>query len=335
MSSLRRRIGLSIGAIILVAAIITLGFVAIELKEIEAGDTLDPANVEYAELLLVLLPFAVIAPVAGMVVAGWSLRPLSASIEHLKRIGPDQPDMRLDPAGLPEEVKPFVAATNQALDRLADAYLNERRLAADAAHALRTPLATARLRLDAAMAGHPADVAGLTADLDRMSRAISQVLAMARLDAARPDPADASVTDAARLCREVAAEFLPMADRMGRSLVVDAEAPAPAVAADLDEALRNLVSNALHHGQGTVTLCATAAEQGITISVMDEGPGVAEVDRRRLRERFAKGQSSNGSGLGLAITSAIVERAGGTLIWGENAKLELQLPSPPQPDETA
>jgi signal transduction histidine kinase len=196
-------------------------------------------------------------------------------------------------------------------------------------------LATARLRLDAAMAGHPADVAGLTADLDRMSRAISQVLAMARLDAARPDPADASVTDAARLCREVAAEFLPMADRMGRSLVVDAEAPAPAVAADLDEALRNLVSNALHHGQGTVTLCATAAEQGITISVMDEGPGVAEVDRRRLRERFAKGQSSNGSGLGLAITSAIVERAGGTLIWGENAKLELQLPSPPQPDETA
>ncbi|WP_416908034.1 MAG: sensor histidine kinase [Polymorphobacter sp.] len=335
MSSLRRRIGLSIGGIIVVAAIVTLGFVAVELKEIEAGDTLDPAHVEYAELLLVLLPFAIIAPVAGMAVAGWSLRPLSDSVEHLKRIGPDQPEMRLDPGGLPEEVKPFVTATNHALDRLADAYLNERRLAADAAHALRTPLATARLRIDTAMAGHPVDVAGLTADLDRMSRAISQVLAMARLDAARLDASEARVIDAARLCRGIAAEFLPLADRMGRSLVVEAEAPAPVVAADLDEALRNLVSNALHHGQGAVTLCAAASEQGITISVIDEGPGVAEADRKRLRERFAKGQSSNGSGLGLAIASAIVDRAGGTLVWRKNAKLEVQLPRARKPDETA
>lgn len=335
MSSLRRRIGLSIGAIILVAAIVTLGFVAIELKEIEAGDTLDPAHVEYAELLLVLLPFAVIAPVAGMAVAGWSLRPLSDSVEHLKRIGPDQPDMRLDPAGLPEEVRPFVAATNQALDRLADAYLNERRLAADAAHALRTPMATARLRIDAAMTGQLIDVAGLTADLDRMSRAISQVLAIARLDAARPDAIEAPAIDAARLCREIAAELLPMADRMGRSLFVEAEAPAPVVAADLDEAVRNLVSNALHHGHGIVTISATSSQRGVTISVMDEGPGVAEADRKRLRERFAKGERSNGSGLGLAIASAIVERAGGTLIWGENARLELQLPRAPKPDESA
>jgi signal transduction histidine kinase len=325
MSSLRRRIGLSIGAIILVAAIVTLGFVAIELKEIEAGDTLDPAHVEYAELLLVLLPFAIIAPVVGVAVAGWSLRPLSASVEHLKRIGPDQPDMRLDPAGLPEEVKPFVTATNQALDRLADAYLNERRLAADAAHALRTPLATARLRLDEAKAGHQIDVAGLTADLDRMSRAISQVLTMARLDATLPDAGEGQVIDAARLCRAIAAEFLPMADRMGRSLVVEAEAPAPVMAPDLDEALRNLVSNALHHGQGMVTISATGSPEGIIISVMDEGPGVAEADRSGMRERFAKGQCSNGSGLGLAIASAIVERARGTLVWREKAKLELQL----------
>ena len=335
MSSLRRRIGLSIGAIILVAAIVTLGFVAIELKEIEAGDTLDPAHVEYAELLLVLLPFAVIAPLAGVLVAGWSLRPLSNTVQQLQHIGPDQPDMRLDPTGLPEEVRPFVLATNQALDRLADAYLNERRLAADAAHALRTPLATARLRLDEAKAGHQIDVAGLTADLDRMSRAISQVLAMARLDAARPDAGVAPVIDAARLCRAVAAEFLPMADRMGRSLFVDAEEPAPVVAPDLDEALRNLVSNALHHGQGTVTLCAAASEQGITISIIDEGPGVAEADRTRLRERFVKGQSSNGSGLGLAIASAIVERAGGTLVWLQHAKLEVQLPRARKPEEAA
>jgi signal transduction histidine kinase len=325
VSSLRRRIGLSIGAIILVAAIVTLGFVAIELKEIEAGDTLDPAHVEYAELLLVLLPFAVIAPLAGVLVAGWSLRPLSNTVQQLQHIGPGQPDMRLDPAGLPEEVRPFVLATNQALDRLADAYLNERRLAADAAHALRTPLATARLRLDQASAGSPVDIAGLSADLDRMQRSISQLLAMARLDAVRAAGADTQVIDAARLCREIAAEFLPLADQLDRNFVVEAEPSATVLAPDLDEALRNLVSNALHHGRGAITIALTTNEQSVTISVADEGPGVPEVDRERMRERFAKGEKSNGSGLGLAIAGTIVARAGGTLVWDENARFVMHL----------
>ncbi len=307
------------------AAMVTLGFVAIELKEIEAGDTLDPAHVEYAELLLVLLPFAVIAPLAGALVAGWSLRPLSNTVQQLQHIGPDQPDMRLDPSGLPEEVRPFVMATNQALDRLADAYLNERRLAADAAHALRTPLATARLRLDHASAGSQVDIAGLSADLDRMQRSISQLLAMARLDAVRAPGADTQVIDAARLCREIAAEFLPLADQLDRNFVVEAEPSATVLAPDLDEALRNLVSNALHHGRGAITIALTTNEQSVTISVADEGPGVPEVDRERMRERFAKGEKSNGSGLGLAIAGTIVARAGGTLVWDENAQFVMHL----------
>jgi len=327
MSSLRRRIGLSIGAIILVAAIVTLAFVALELKEIEAGDTLDPAHVEYAELLLVLLPFAMIAPWAGVWVAGWSLRPLSNTVQKLQHIGPDQPDMRLDPGGLPQEIQPFVLATNQALDRLAAAYLNERRLAADAAHALRTPLATARLRLDHAREGGDMDLAGLSADLDRMQRAISQLLALARLDAARPALTSVSLIDAARLCRAIAAEFLPLADRLGRSIVVEAEGAAHVLAPDLDEALRNLVSNALHHGLGVVTITLVSSERSVTISVADEGPGVAELERDHMRERFAKGERSSGSGLGLAIADSIMDRAGGALLWRGGAKLELQLPA--------
>ncbi len=325
MSSLRRRIGLSIGAIVMVAAIVTLGFVAIELKEIEAGDTLDPAHVEYAELLLVLLPFAVLAPLAGVLVAGWSLRPLSNAVQQLQRIGPDEPDMRLDPGTLPEEVRPFVTATNAALDRLAEAYLNERRLAADAAHALRTPLATARLRLDQAREGGTVDITGLSSDLERMGRAISQLLAMARLDATRPVQADTQAIDATRLCRKVAAEFLPLADKLGRTIIVEADKPAPVLVPDLDEALRNLVSNGLHHGLGTVTIALTVSDQGVTISVADEGPGIAAAERERLRERFAKGDASNGTGLGLAIAGRIIERAGGSLLWRESATLEMKL----------
>ena len=323
--SLRSRIGLSIGATVFVAALVTLGFVALELKELEQGANLDPAHVEYAELLLVLLPFAVIAPLVGVLVAGWSLKPLSLAVVALQEIGPDQPDTRLCEEGLPKEIQPFFAATNQALDRLASAYLSERRLAADAAHAIRTPLALAKLRIDQWQDGANIDVAGLAADLDRMQRSIGQVLAMARLDAASPPGNRTSTIDASRLARQVAAEFLPLADRMGRTITVDAEIPAPVNVPNLDEALRNLVSNALHHGQGTVSLSVVAAGTELVVTVEDEGTGVAEAERTRMLSRFAKGEHSPGSGLGLAIAAAVMERAGGRLKWPGPSKLQLHL----------
>ncbi|WP_298199185.1 HAMP domain-containing sensor histidine kinase [Novosphingobium sp.] len=326
LTSLRSRIGLSIGATIFVAAMVTIGFVALELKELEQGGNLDPAHVEYAELLLVLLPFAVIAPLVGVLVAGWSLKPLSAAVAALQEIGPDQPNMRLCEEGLPYEIKPFVAATTQALDRLAGAYLNERRLAADAAHALRTPLALAKLRMDQWQDGASIDVAGLASDLDRMQRSIAQVLAMARLDAPVPPDDDKPLVDASRLARQVAAEFLPLADKLGRTIIVNAEIPAPVHVPDLDEALRNLVSNALHHGQGTVSLSVFAAGEEVVMTVQDEGTGVPEAERIRMLSRFAKGEHSPGSGLGLAIAASAMERAGGRLTWSMPSTLQLQMP---------
>lgn len=325
MASLRSRIGFSIAAIIVVAAVTTLGFVALELNELEQGGNVDPAHIEYAELLLVLLPFAVIAPLVGVLVAGWSLKPLSTAVSALQEIGPDQPDRRLCEEGLPKEIQPFVAATNQALDRLAGAYLNERRLAADAAHALRTPLALAKLRIDQWQDGASIDVAGLAGDLDRMQRSIAQVLAMARLDTpGQPDDCRPLV-DASRLARQIAAEFLPLADKMGRTVTVDAEFAAPVNVPDLDEALRNLVSNALHHGQGTVSLLVFADGKELVITVHDEGAGVTEAERNRMRSRFAKGEHSPGSGLGLAIASAVMERAGGRLTWPMPSTLQLHM----------
>ncbi|WP_298166598.1 HAMP domain-containing sensor histidine kinase [Novosphingobium sp.] len=325
LTSLRSRIGLSIGATIFVAAVVTIGFVALELKELEQGGNLDPAHVEYAELLLVLLPFAVIAPLVGVLVAGWSLKPLSTAVAALQEIGPDQPNRRLCEEGLPKEIQPFVAATNQALDRLAGAYLNERRLAADAAHALRTPLALAKLRMDQWQDGATIDVVGLAGDLDRMQRSIAQVLAMARLDTpGQPDDCRPLV-DASRLARQIAAEFLPLADKMGRTITVDAEIPAPVNVPDLDEALRNLVSNALHHGQGTVSLSVSVTGEEIVITVQDEGVGLQEVERIRMLSRFAKGEHSPGSGLGLAIAATVMERAGGRLTWPMPSTLQLHM----------
>ena len=133
------------------------------------------------------------------------------------------------------------------------------------------------------------------------------------------------IVDASRLARQIAAEFLPLADKMGRTITVDAEFAAPVNVPDLDEALRNLVSNALHHGQGTVSLSVLAADEELVITVQDEGTGVPEAERMHMLSRFAKGEHSHGSGLGLAIASAVMERAGGRLTWPIPSTLQLHM----------
>lgn len=321
--SLRGRIMLAIGVTMLVAAAATLGFVALELEELRRGENIDPAHVEYAELLIVLLPFALLAPLLGAAVATWSLRPLTRAAAQAQAIGPEEPERRVDSAGLPHEARPLVEAINAALDRLARALLNERRLAADTAHTLRTPLATAKLRLERGTL-NAADVNALAADLDRIDRSLQQLLSLARLDAR-------AITgilpqDVARVARTVAAEFLPIADAAERALDVSAPSPVWVRAADLDEALRNLIHNAFNHGQGVVTVTVTADNGEAVISVSDEGGGVPPAERLAMLARFGRGPGSSGSGLGLSIVARIAARAGGALHWPDNARLELRLP---------
>ena len=321
--SLRSRIMLAIGVTMLVAAAATLGFVALELAELRRGEDIDPAHVEYAELLIVLLPFALLTPIAGAAVAAWSLRPLTKAAAEARAIGPEGPERRIDTIGLPHEARPLVEAVNAALDRLAQALMNERRLAADAAHALRTPLAIAKLRLARGTLAAE-DVQKLAADLDRIDRSLEQLLSLARLDARAGTSAEP--IDAARLARTIAAEFLPIADAQHRALEVYAPHPVCVRAANLDEALRNLIHNALRHGCGTVRVAARAIEGEASVSVSDEGGGVPAAGRLAMLARFGRGSGSSGSGLGLSIVARIAARAGGALHWPDNARLELRLP---------
>lgn len=327
LTSLRLRVAVTIALTMVIAAAVTLGFVAIELSEIAARQTPGPAHVEYGELLLTLAPFALLAPLVGGAVAGWSLRPLARAAAELGSIGPERPELRIATAGLPAEALPFVAAANGALDRLAAALANERRLAADAAHALRTPLATARLRVARAREGGAIDLDGLAGDLDRLRRSVDQILAVARLETTRA--ATAGGVDLARAARAVAVEFLPIADATGRELVVDTDEPAPRAACDEDdlrEALRNLVHNAFQHGTGTVSVKLDSEGESARITVEDEGPGVPPDQRDAMLARFGRGAASTGSGLGLTIAADAAKRSGGALRWTGAARLELLLP---------
>jgi signal transduction histidine kinase len=84
----------------------------------------------------------------------------------------------------------------------------------------------------------------------------------------------------------------------------------------LSEALANVVTNAVQHTtRGTVALRVEQTQDGPSIDVCDEGPGIAEGDRERVFERFYRGQGSanTGVGLGLAIAAAATQASGGML----------------------
>jgi two-component system, OmpR family, sensor histidine kinase TctE len=112
---------------------------------------------ENFEHLLVVVPFILISLPLLWQISRWSLRPLARVSLEAQAVGPADLSARLSVDGLPDEVRPLVDAVNGALERLAHAYEAERRLTADAAHQLRTPITVLDLRLQRARLGDRID----------------------------------------------------------------------------------------------------------------------------------------------------------------------------------
>jgi signal transduction histidine kinase len=194
---------------------------------------------------------------------------------------------------------------------------HEREFTALASHELRTPLASVRLQAQVlARAADPQEraraVEALTANVDRCSRMVTQLLLLARTDALSPHGVLAHPVRVDDACAEVLTDFAELADR--RQITLDCDLAVQELAADkiaLLTLLRNLVSNAMAYTPdfGTVRI-ATAQEPGrVLLSVDDSGSGIPEAERKRVLERFYRGdkQAGVGVGLGLAIVSRIVE----------------------------
>ena len=121
---------------------------------------------------------------------------------------------------------------------------------------------------------------------------------------------------AGELLGAVREAFRPRAEAVGRS--IEAEAVAIVLDADrlrLEQALGNLVDNALRHGAGAIRLDAVEHNGRVELHVRDEGPGLPPDFLPHAFERFSRADSartSGGAGLGLALASAIAEAHGGT-----------------------
>jgi two-component system OmpR family sensor kinase len=265
----------------------------------------------YEHVLLPIVPLVVVLTGAGWLLIRRSLRPLDEASAWARELQPGA--AAPPPAGrLPAEVADLVEATQRALDRLGEALAAETRRAAEAAHALRTPVAVLTARIDALPQGETADL--LRADVAHLSRMVRQVLAATRADGMQL--ADTVPIDLREPAEAVTAALAPFAYENRVALSLNApEAPALAWADPeaVDIALTNLIENAvLHGGAGRVEI---TVGPGPDITVRDSGPGLPPDAGARLFEAFWRAPDAvpGGSGLGLSIVDRLQRAQGGTI----------------------
>lgn len=276
--------------------------------------------------------FGLLLVALATVAIWWSIhrvfRVLQACAEEVSARTPDElADVRL--AGAPAELHPLLQEINRLFGRVRHSRDNEQRFTADAAHELRTPLAAIKTNLQVLQRARSADereefIAALGASVERATRLVNQLLALAQLD---PQALEMRLApgDLAHLLAQQAAPWQALAAPYGLALSVHM-APAPcALHADgLQMLLRNLVENALRYtpAPGAVEISCGVEAGRSYLRVADTGPGIAEEWHARVFERFVRlvqvdsATQLPGSGLGLSIVRRIAERHGADIVLG-------------------
>jgi signal transduction histidine kinase len=258
------------------------------------------------------IPFLVaLLGVTGLTVRR-ALSPLDELSTLAAKINPGSTDVRLPHVGIPREILPLVHSINSALDRLDEGLRQQREFTANAAHQLRTPLAVLSANID--MMGDARAAAKLRYDVELMSRMVTQLLLVARLETL-----NIRLDEEVELCSaagEAAENLGSVAVSMSKTLeVVEPSGPVfvRGNRSVIVAAVRNLIENALNHSPtgGAVRIRVTSTP---SIEVHDAGPGIPPEMREKIFERFWRGEKSKeGAGLGLSIVRRIMQALGGSV----------------------
>jgi signal transduction histidine kinase len=307
--------------------------------------------------------------------ARWVARPLLALDTAAARLGDGALDVRAPTGDGPPEVRRLARTFNRMAERTETLVHSHRGWVADVSHQLRTPLTALRLRLDvlageaaeaaadraagaeskagadcaagAAGAADPgetgshqgpdlaAELAGVQDEIERLSRLVDGLLAVARAESVVEQRTEVPLAGAVA---ERVAAWEPVAHEHDQDLTALAAPGARPVAAwlapgNLEQILDNLIANALAAvpagGHVRVESAAGPGPDLVVLRVVDDGPGMSEAAKKSAFRRF--GASSGGSGLGLAIVDRLVAANGGRIRLADSAggglTVEIELPA--------
>ena len=270
------------------------------------------------ELLPVLAPLFIGTLLVAPFTIRRSLRPLDRLSAEAALIEPNRTDVRLAEKGVPSEILPLVRTINKALARIDEGFELQRRFTTNAAHELRTPLAILRARIDG-LAESPARN-GLIRDVERMTRLVSQLLLVGRLEMQQP-ALDASV-DLTEVASEIVGRLTILPAAQAHDLRLHLPEHPVIVRGEeesIGDALRNLIDNALAYSPPGGPVEIRVGEDG-SMEVRDRGHGIPPEHQKQIFERFWRARRSDGegAGLGLSIVRATVQRYDGSVTVSDN-----------------
>lgn len=290
----------------------------VQLPELHSRRLREASRLGFAGLVPEITAFATLAVAIALL--------LSRSLRRLKRFGNTVAMLNVkNPRPIvdintPAELVPAIVAVNRAMEHLSDCEETKRQFVADAAHALRTPIAAVQLQADNVL-GAPAEelaarLGELRRGIGRLTALVSQLTDQAHADAGFAIRTRVTVS-LTRVVYTVLEDLLPRAIR--RDINIGAGTLQPlvirAVAGELGILVSNVIDNAIRHSQigARIDVRIYRNDDNAVVEVTDNGPGIATADLTRIFERFYRGADvqAGGSGLGLSIAQAIAHNYGG------------------------
>jgi len=282
------------------------------------------SNSLFPQAMIILL-----APLIVWIGIGKGLAPL----RFLQRDVARRSHLNLSPVdeGLaPKEVRPIIHAINDLMERLSHVLEAQNRFAGDAAHQLRTPLAGLKAQVELVARQSTLDdmraaIQPLSVSIDRMSRLVNQLLALARSDHESGHATPFEAIDLNTLVSETTREWVPEALQKDIDLgFVDSTLPATIHGNPqrLRELISNLLDNAIRYTPKGGRVTTRALSKPPSIIVEDNGDGIPPQERERVFERFYRvlGSRAEGSGLGLSIVREIALAHGATVRLDSNVR---------------
>jgi len=288
---------------------------------VEVGETLEKRSQLSNKIIAsVILPQFVIIPLAVILVwfgLSQGLRPLTRLRERIETRR--EADLSPIAAGrVPEELQPLTDAFNSMLARMQHNMDAQRRFISDAAHQMRTPLTGLKMQAQLAMREEdPVQLRyalqNIASSVDRASRLVNQMLAMARAEASEHSEKPLVPVDLDQLLHETVETWVARA--LDRRIDLGYEPAGPMHILGntflLREMVNNLLDNALRYTPDEGRVTARVVEHGdfVLLEIEDSGIGISEEEAHKVFDRFYRvdGTGIEGSGLGLAIVREIAE----------------------------